>query len=205
MWITLLTAVAESALTQLLNKEPTLAVQLAPTQHKTLAITLTDLSLCCALHYVGEQQGKARCFVYGNYQDQADCHITTTLSTLGEISDPSQLTRLIREEKLDLEGDLQLAQSYSKAFAGLDIDWAEHLSTHLGDAPAQLLVGQCKKATQRGAGQLNTLQRTVTQLCQDELKVAVHPLEVRQFKIHTRQLAQQLAALEQRINALSEL
>ncbi|MCG7564253.1 MULTISPECIES: SCP2 sterol-binding domain-containing protein [Pseudoalteromonas] len=205
MWITLLTAVAESALDQLLNKEPALALQLAPTQHKTLAITLTDLGLCCALHYVGEQQGKPHCFVYGNYQDKADCHITTTLSTLGEISDPSQLTRLIREEKLDLEGDLQLAQSYSKAFSGLDIDWAEHLSRHLGDAPAQLLVERCKTATQRGGSHLKTLQRTFTQLCQDELKVAVHPLEVRQFKSHTRQLAQQLAALEQRINALSEL
>ncbi|TMP26755.1 ubiquinone carrier protein [Pseudoalteromonas rubra] len=205
MWITLLTAVAESALEKLLDKEPSLAVQLSSVQHKTLAITLTDLGLCCALHYVGEQQGKPRCFVYGHYRDQADCHITTTLSTLGEISDPSQLTRLIREEKLDLDGDLQLAQSYSKAFSGLRIDWAEHLSAHLGDAPAQLLVERCNSAAQKGTGHLKVLQRTFAQLCQDELKVAVHPLEVRQFKSHTRQLAQQLAALEQRINALSEL
>jgi ubiquinone biosynthesis protein UbiJ len=37
---------------------------------------------------------------------------------------------------------------------------------------------------------------------QDELKVAIHPLELQQFKQHTRAIKQHAAQLEQRIEQL---
>ncbi|KID55363.1 ubiquinone carrier protein [Pseudoalteromonas luteoviolacea] len=199
MLISVLTAMAEQAVNRLLTLEPSLANDLQGAAHKVLALTLTDLNLSCALHYNGEY-----CFVYGHYHDDADCHITTSLDCLSELKDPSQLTRLIRSGKLDLDGDLHLAQLYSKAFANLNIDWAEHLSRYLGDAGAQHLVQQAKQCNARTQQHKKSYQQVLTQLCQDELNVTIHPLEMQQFKAQTRALSSQLAALEQRINALTD-
>ncbi|AOT06463.1 ubiquinone biosynthesis accessory factor UbiJ [Pseudoalteromonas luteoviolacea] len=199
MWISVLTAIAEQAINRLLTLEPNLAADLQGGAHKVLALTLTDLNLSCALHYNGEY-----CFVYGSYHDDADCHITTSLDCIGELKDPSQLTRLIRNGQLDLEGDLHLAQLYSKAFGNLDIDWAEHLSRYLGDAGAEHFVSSAKQCSNKAQQHKKSYQQVVTQLCQDELNVAIHPLELQQFKAQTRALSSQLAALEQRINTLTD-
>ncbi|KZN44279.1 ubiquinone biosynthesis accessory factor UbiJ [Pseudoalteromonas luteoviolacea] len=197
MWISVLTAIAEQVVNRLLALEPTLKDDLQNAEHRVLALTLTDLNVSCAFHYNGEH-----CFVYGNYHDKADCHITTSLDTVPELKDPSQLTRLIRANKLDLEGDIHLAQAYSKAFSNLQIDWAEHLSGYLGDAGAQHLVTSLRGGKTQAQKHCDTFQYVFTQLCQDELNVSIHPLELQQYKSQTRALSQQLAALEQRINAL---
>jgi ubiquinone biosynthesis protein UbiJ len=42
----------------------------------------------------------------------------------------------------------------------------------------------------------------LTSLCQDELAITIHPLELEQFKQKNRELKGQVAAVEQRINAL---
>ncbi|TQF72480.1 ubiquinone biosynthesis accessory factor UbiJ [Pseudoalteromonas luteoviolacea] len=199
MWISVLTAVAEQVVNRLITLEPVLKQDLRDAEHRVLAITLTDLKLSCAFHYNGEH-----CFVYGNYQDSADCHITTSLDTVSELKDPSQLTRLIRANKLDLEGDIHLAQAYSKAFSNLKIDWAEHLSRYLGDAGAQQLVNSLGQSKAHAQKHCETFEQIFTQLCQDELNVTVHPLELEQFKSQTRALSQQLTALEQRFNALTD-
>ncbi|MCF2859697.1 SCP2 sterol-binding domain-containing protein [Pseudoalteromonas sp. SMS1] len=197
MWISVLTAVTEQIVNRLITLEPSLRQDLRDAEHRVLAVTLTDLNLSCALHYNGDH-----CFVYGNYLDSADCHITTALDTVSELKDPSQLTRLIRANKLDLQGDIHLAQAYSKAFSNLKIDWAEHVSRYLGDAGAQHLVNTIGQGKSRAQKHCETFEDIFTQLCQDELNVTVHPLELEQFKSQTRALSQHLSALEQRINAL---
>ena len=42
----------------------------------------------------------------------------------------------------------------------------------------------------------------LTSLCQDELAITIHPLELEQFKQKNRELKGQVAAVEQRINTL---
>lgn len=197
MLTTLACAAIEHALNVLLDKEPSLKLALEKVKHQTLAVEIRDWHTTYALTFTGLQF-----MLFNNYQEQAECKISAHLETLPELKDPSVMTQLIRQDKLDLEGDLHLAQAYSGAFAKLDIDWAEHLSVYIGDAPAQLLFekGQHTKACVTQTAK--TFAATFTQLMQDELKVAIHPLELEQFKQHTRAIKQHTAQLEQRIDQL---
>jgi ubiquinone biosynthesis protein UbiJ len=190
-------AALEAALNRLLILEPQLKVELQNSQHKVLCIELRDWQHSIALTYTGQQF-----MILSGYTDQADCHISANVDTLMQLTNPSLLTQLIRQDKLDLDGDLQLAQSYSNAFSNLNINWAEHLSHYLGDAPAQQLVNCFHEAKKRGGSVNKTLQTTLSQLCQDELKVTIHPLELEQFKMHTRHVKNHTAQLEQRIHSL---
>ncbi|MBE0369878.1 ubiquinone biosynthesis accessory factor UbiJ [Pseudoalteromonas aurantia] len=190
-------AIVESCLNRLLVLEPELTRSLENCKHKVIAVELRDWQHTFALTYVGHQF-----IVFSQYQEHADCHISASLETLTKLTNPSLLTQLIRQEKLDLEGDLQLAQNYSSAFSNIHIDWAEHLSRYIGDAPAQQVINSTQKAHVQGKTIGSSFKSTVTQLCQDELKVTIHPLELEQYKMHTRHIKNQAAQLEQRIQLL---
>lgn len=190
-------AALEAALNRLLSFEPQLDAELHTNKHKVLCVELRDWQQSIALTYTGKQF-----MLFNQYTDPADCKISANVDTLMQLSNPSVLTHLIRQDKLDLDGDLQLAQSYSNAFSNLDINWAEHLSRYLGDAPAQQIANCFQNAKVHHVSVSKTLQNTLSQLCQDELKVTIHPLELEQFKMHTRHVKNHTAQLEQRIHSL---
>ncbi|CAM4058360.1 ubiquinone biosynthesis accessory factor UbiJ [Pseudoalteromonas byunsanensis] len=194
---TLLTAAAERILNKILSLEPSLLASLGKIQHQVLAVEIRDWQQTFAITFTGHSF-----MLFNNYQEHVDCHISASIETLSQLKDPSQLTRLIRQGELDLEGNLHLAQAYSQIFSELDIDWAEHLSTYFGDAAAQLLVQQLRNTKQRTVHLDDVLKTTTIGLFQDELKVTIHPIEMAQFKAHTRELKQHTAVLEQRINQL---
>ncbi|BBN83162.1 hypothetical protein PA25_31470 [Pseudoalteromonas sp. A25] len=194
---TLLVAAVERVLNAALKLDPSFATSLEKTRHQVLLIEIRDWQQTFALTFTGQSF-----MLFNNYQEHADCHISASIETLTQLKDPSVLTQLIRQEKLDLQGNLNLAQAYSQSFSSLDIDWPEQLSPYLGDAAAQQLAQHIQLACARTQHFGKVLKSTTSQLLQDELKVAVHPLEVAQFKAHTRELKQQTAQLEQRINQL---
>ncbi|MBD1583288.1 ubiquinone biosynthesis accessory factor UbiJ [Pseudoalteromonas sp. S16_S37] len=194
---TLLVAAAERVLNTTLELDPSFATSLEKVQHQVLAIEIRDWQHTFALTYTGKSF-----MLFNNYQELADCHISASIATLSQLKDPSVLTRLIRQEELDLQGNLNVAQAYSQSFSNLDIDWPEQLSRYLGDAGAQQLAQHVKSVRSRSQQLSKILKSTTTELLQDELKVAIHPLEMTQFKAHTRELKQRTAQLEQRINQL---
>ena len=98
--------------------------------------------------------------------------------------------------------ELNIAQTYSNAFSGIDIDWPEQLSKYIGDAPAQQLYLHLKELKQKSSKTNTKISTMLTSLCQDELAITIHPLELEQFKQKNRELKGQVAAVEQRINAL---
>src|SRR5690606_26044993 len=71
--------------------------------------------------------------------EPVDCHIITRLAVLPELRDTANITRLIKADALDIEGDPMLAQQFAQLFVALDIDWQEQLATRIGDVPAHFL------------------------------------------------------------------
>ena len=197
MLASLLGAVLETALNKGLKLSPELKHVLSKGQHKVLSVDIRDQNTCLAVTYTG-----INIHVLCPFDGEADCSISADLPTLLELKDPSQLTALIRQDKLDLEGDLALAQLYSSSLATLDIDWAEHLAKYVGDAPAQVAVDTFHKLAHRAKQDGQVAKATLTGLFQDELKVAPHPLEFQQFKQQVRTLNNQVESLNQRLSAL---
>ena len=192
-----LVAIIEQAVNQVFRLDTSLHHSLQPTKHKTLLIEVRDWQQAFSLTYTGTQL-----FIFSSDERQADCIISTDLATLQQLSLANKITQLIRENKLDLDGDLHLAQTYSGAFSKINIDWEEHLSDYLGDAASHKLFRLITQTQQQASTSLKKCQSTLTALMQDELKVAIHPIELSQFKEQNRALKAQCAQLELRIDHL---
>lgn len=194
----LLGAAVEGILNQVTQLSPELPDKLKATQHKMLTVAVGDFPFTLSLMFDGR-----RFHVLINHNEPAECAITCDFETLIKLQDPSLVTRLIREGKLDLEGDIGLAQNYSGAFAELNIDWADKLSPYLGDGLSYRLVSHLKALNGATKQKAKQSSNTITALLQDELAVTIHPAQMQIFKQSNRQLHAELDQLEQRINLLS--
>jgi len=192
-----LLSLVERIINQLLQLDPQLKGKLAAIADKQLLIEIRDWQQSILCVYSDEQ-----IHLYSTQERSFDCMISADINTLLALKDPSMLTQLIRQDKVDLQGDLNLAQGFSNAFAELDIDWPEHFSRYIGDAPAQQLWLSIQALKRRSSQTKSKLENTLTTLCQDELAVTIHPLELAEFKQQNRQLKSQVSQLEMRINAL---
>ncbi|MDO6837221.1 SCP2 sterol-binding domain-containing protein [Pseudoalteromonas carrageenovora] len=188
----------ERVLNQALELDPQLSQKLSAVKHQRLVVEVRDWQQSIQLIYSDEQL-----HLYSALNNEnADCMISADINTLLALKNPAMLTQLIRQDKLDLQGDLNIAQTYSNAFSSLDIDWPEQLSGYIGDAPAQLLFQNLTMLKHQGSKAHSKISSMLSSLFQDELAITIHPLELEQFKQKNRELKVQVAAVEQRINAL---
>ncbi|MFY8351689.1 ubiquinone biosynthesis accessory factor UbiJ [Pseudoalteromonas sp. SSM20] len=193
----LIAASIEQLLNRLIKLDNEFINDLTPAVRQQLTVEVTDLNAVMTVIFDG-----AKFHILPNGDASSDCFISADLNTLLELKKPENVTQLIRSGKLNLDGDLNLAQHYSKAFNNLDIDWADNLSRYFGDGPASTLVNFIKQTTHKLKQQRKITETTITSLLQDELKVSIHPLEAQLFKQHCRALQQNLAQLEQRVDKL---
>ena len=199
MMFSLIAAVLEQLLNKLIKLDNQFVTLLHPVIRQQLTVEVTDLSISITLLFDGNK------FIVLPQGDPAsNCFISADLPTLLELKQPEKVTQLIRSGKLTLEGDLHLAQQYSKAFNHIDIDWADNLSAYLGDGPAYNLVKLIKESLTHQKNKMAHSQIALTSLLQDELKVVIHPLESQLFTQDCRALQQELSQLESRINKLSQ-
>lgn len=196
----LVTALVERIINTTLALDKNLITQLNKVEHQRLLVDIRDWQQQLLIVFSAQHL-----HLYLSDEQHADCMISADIDTLIALKDPSVLTQLIRQDKLDLQGDLNVAQAYSNAFANIDIDWPEHASNYFGDAGAQQLHLVIQKLKTQNTKSLAQLSNTITTLCQDELNVTIHPLELEQFKQQNRQLKSQTAQLEMRINLLFKL
>ncbi|MEL0647450.1 SCP2 sterol-binding domain-containing protein [Pseudoalteromonas agarivorans] len=188
----------ERVLNQALNLDPQLSQKLSTVKHQRLVVEVRDWQQSIQLIYSDEQL-----HLYSALNNEnADCMISADINTLLALKNPAMLTQLIRQDKLDLQGDLNIAQTYSSAFSSLDIDWPEQLSNYIGDAPAQLLFQNLSMLKHQGAKAHSKISTMLSSFFQDELAITIHPLELEQFKQQNRALKSKVAAVEQRINTL---
>ena len=188
----------EQILNQALKLDPSLHDKLNVVEHQRLLVEVRDWQQKIVITYANQQLHLYTALEHAD----ADCMISATIDTLLALKNPAMMTQLIRQNKLDLEGDLNIAQNYSSAFSSVDIDWPEQLAKHIGDAPAQQLYLHLQSLKQQGKKAKSQLDNTFISVCQDELAITIHPLELEQFKQQNRALKGQVAAIEQRINAL---
>lgn len=143
LWALLPTSLLESLLNQLLVLDPQSSARLHKLAGKRLRLSLDDFGQALTIT-VGEQG------LWLSWMDQepVDCAIRTRLAVLPELRDSANITRLIKADLLDIEGDPMLAQALSKLVADLDVDWPEQLSQRIGDVPAQLVVQAWQRSSQ---------------------------------------------------------
>lgn len=196
LWPGFFCTLGEKVLNPLISMDPDAQARLQRLQGKQLALCLRGLGLRLVL--TAQPNG----IWLNSHQETVDCAVTTELSVLQQLSDPSQLTRLIREDKLQIDGDLQTLQQFSQFFQQLDPDWQETLSAYIGDAAAHKVAKAIAALQQSIRSYLAQAGQTVQELAQDELRLTPVDAEVRQFSREVSALAGRTELLQRQLAGL---
>ncbi|GMM89605.1 SCP2 domain-containing protein [Vibrio fortis] len=194
----LVTAVIETSLNTLVNDDPDLVRRLSRLKGQIIQVNLKELNK--TLTFVFSQQID----VLADYEGQPDCYLSLNLSVLPELREQSNITKLIKQDKLILEGDIQLAQKFAQLMTDCKPDLEEWLSRVTGDVVAHTLVQGVKNVGGFVASQANKHQNHFAQVLTEEWKIAPAPLEVAHFCDQVDDVKSAAARLEAKLNALLE-
>lgn len=194
----LVTAVVEISLNTLIKDDPELGRRLARLKGQVIQVHLKEINK--TLTFVFSQQID----VLANYEGEPDCYLSLNLAVLPELRDQSNITKLIKQDKLVLEGDIQLAQKFSQLMTDCKPDIEEWLSRATGDVVAHTLVKGAENLGQFVKAQASKHQNHLAQVLTEEWKIAPAPLEVAYFCDQVDDLKSHAARVEAKLNQLLE-
>ncbi|MEN8616695.1 ubiquinone biosynthesis accessory factor UbiJ [Shewanella baltica] len=165
---------------------------------KVFRIQLSQLSWPLYLVFAKEIQ------VLSRYEGDIDVSLHADATTLYRVSEGANLTELIKQDKLKLEGDLNLLQSFSQYLRGIEFDFAEPISRYLGDGPTHKLISTGHQAKGFALEVLRKTRSHLGQLAVEEYSLAPHPIELLHFRDQMDDLVADTRAIEQRIAQLRD-
>lgn len=193
----LMTGSIETAINALLWREKALKPARQRLIGKVLRVELKEFSSPLVLVFSERQVD-----VLGAWEGEADCTVITWVSVLPQLRNRQQLTALIRNNDLEVQGDLQVVQNLVSLADLAEFDPAELLAPYTGDIAAEgvskLLRGGAK-FLQHG---LARQQRYVAETLTEEWRLAPGALEVAWFAEETAAVERELAALAKRLEKL---
>ena len=193
----LVTGSIETAINALLWREKALKPARQRLIGKVLRIVLKEFSSPLVMVFSERQVD-----VLGAWEGEADCTVITRVSVLPQLRNRQQLTALIRNNDLEVQGDLQVVQNLVSLADLAEFDPAELLAPYTGDIAAEgvskLLRGGAK-FLQHG---LARQQRYVAETLTEEWRLAPGALEVAWFAEETAAVERELAALTKRLEKL---
>jgi ubiquinone biosynthesis accessory factor UbiJ len=194
----LVCAIAEKLMARLIAMDPNAKGRLVRLSGKQLSFKLKEWPNTIVLSATADS------ILFNQHDEAVDCAISTDLASVRLLRDPSQLTRLIKADALQIDGDIQLAQQYSNFFAQLDPDWQQSLSVYVGDAAAHKISRSLQQMQHYLQAKTALLQQHSVELAQDELRLAPTALELSQFSDAVSQLAAKVELLQQHLQSIQE-
>jgi ubiquinone biosynthesis protein UbiJ len=195
LWAMLPTSLLEALLNQLLLLDPQSQSRLQKLTGKRLRVTLDDFSQALTVTV-----GDRGLWLSWLDHEAVDCAIRTRLAVLPELREAANITRLIKADLLDIEGDPMLAQALSKLFAELDIDWPEQLSQRLGDVPAQLIVQAWQRSQQWLQQQTQDQRQWLRDALIEEQQLLPSAAEFSLFRTDVQALRARIDRLERQLS-----
>ena len=194
----LVTAIIEATLNTLIKDDPELGRRLARLKGQVIQVHLNEVNK--TITFVFSQQID----VLANYEGDPDCYLSLNLSVLPELRDQGNITKLIKQDKLVLEGDIQLAQKFAQLMTECKPDVAEWLSRITGDVVAHSLVKGVSNFGSLVKSQVRKQQNYLSQVITEEWRFAPAPLEVAYFCDQVDELKSHTARVEAKLNQLLE-
>ena len=194
----LITAAIETTLNVLFKDNPDLQRRLLRLKGQVIQIHLKELNQ--TLTFVFSQQID----VLADYEGQPDCYLSLNLSVLPQLREQANITRLIKQDQLVLEGDIQLAQKFAQLMTDAKPDVEEWLSRVTGDVVAHSAVQGARNVGEFLRAQAKKHQNHLGQVLTEEWRVAPGPLEVAHFCDQVDDVQSATAQLEARLTRLLE-
>ncbi|ASI89553.1 ubiquinone biosynthesis accessory factor UbiJ [Vibrio mediterranei] len=194
----LVTAVVETTLNTLIKDDDALVKRVARLKGQIIQVHLREFNK--SLTFVFSHQLD----VLSNYEGEPDCYLSLNLSVLPELKEQANITKLIKQDKLQLEGDIQLAQKFSALLTDCKPDLEEWLSRVTGDVVAHTAVQGAKGLFSFFALQAAKHQDHFGQVLTEEWKIAPPPLAVAAFCDDVDEVRSQADRLSVRLERLIE-
>lgn len=194
----LVTAIIETSLNARIKDEPQLVDRLARLKGQVIQVHLKELNK--TLTFVFSHQID----VLAKYDATPNCYLSLQLAVIPQLSEQANITQLIKQEKLELEGDIQLAQKFSQFLIECKPDFEEWLSRLTGDVVAHTLVQGALNVGEFVKRQATKHQNQIAEVLTEEWKLAPAPLEIADFCDQVDEVKSHSARLEARLNQLLE-
>lgn len=134
--------------------------------------------------------------------ERTDCTISTSLSTLRELKAEQQITELIKQNKLDLTGDIKVAQQFAGLAENIDIDWQSELANYIGDIPTYKLTQLGQKLSSKIQFATKQIKADASEYIVHEKRLVVTRSQVEQFNQQVSEVNKQVDDISQRISQL---
>jgi ubiquinone biosynthesis protein UbiJ len=135
-------------------------------------------------------------------KNQHQCTISLSVFIINELKDTSNITQLIRDNKLDFDGNLQIAQNMSALFNGLNIDIEELLSKHIGDVAAHTTMQNAESFSHFLKRNHKLAMQAISDVLLDEKPIGVRPIMVENYIQEVSEVRDTAARLEARLAIL---
>lgn len=191
------TGVMETGLNALLKESPESKITLHRLQEKIIHVHLNEVNK--DLFFIFSQQ---QVDILSKFEGKADCYLALNLAVLPQLRRKNNLTQLIKQDKLVLEGDIDLAQQFSALLTEMKPDVEEKLSQYTGDIVAHTVVSGVKGGACWVKKHIDRQTRHVAEVLTEEWKVAPAPLEVAHFCDQVSDVERHLAELDVRLSRL---
>ncbi|MFB0975751.1 MAG: hypothetical protein EOM46_12090 [Gammaproteobacteria bacterium] len=168
-------ALLETGLNRLLSFDPQSVARSKTLHGKVLKLELQGLP---ALWLVFSPQ---QVDVLTDFEHPAHASLSLKWQGLQVLRQPENLSRYIREGRLDLQGDPALFHAFSHLFSELDIDWEEQLAAYTGDVVAHSLFRGMTRIHQTAMRQCQLSVQDLREAITEEWLLAPGSLEVVSF------------------------
>ena len=190
-----------SVLEKILNKALSLNIHglqvLTPLEQKTLTLELAELAF--SISFSINQQT----ILVTTLTERSDCQLKTSISTLVELQKEQQLTELIKQGKLDILGDIKVAQQFASVFEQLTIDWQSELAQHIGDIPTYKLSQFSLWLTDKMTFASQQIQADASEWLVHEKRLVVTNSQISAFNQQVKEVTSDVANIERRLAKLS--
>jgi ubiquinone biosynthesis protein UbiJ len=165
-------------------------------ERKTLTLKLAELAFPLSFS-VGKQKIQV-----SSLADHNDCRVDTSIYSLIELKKEQQITTLIKQDKLELQGDVKIAQQFLALAESADIDWQDQLAKHIGDIPTYKLMqlGQFLQQRLQFAGK--QIQADASEWLLHEIKAVIHTDEMSRFSQRVSETSLATDRLSNRVDLL---
>lgn len=193
-----------SALEVLINKALALSTvnpSLKKLTQKTLTLELAELAFPLSFTVCNTTENSQ--IMVTTLTESTDCTIKTSLNTLRELKAEQQITELIKQDKLDLTGDVKIAQQFASLAENLDIDWHSELASHIGDIPTHKLMQLGKRVSAKVQFATKQIKADASEYIVHEKRLVVTRSQIEQFNQQVEEASKQVDELNQRISLLT--
>ena len=140
--------------------------------------------------------------LFGDYDAEPDCLIRGTPLGLARLGMAERKERPLVSGEVEILGDNALAQSFSAALAGLDVDWEEQLAQVIGDPFAHQVGNRVRAAERWGQRTSATMTANLTEYLQEERRLVPTRYEVDAFLSQVDTLRDDVERIAARVERL---